>query len=395
MLPTLFSLVLVLPTPAGATPTAAAGAQAPAQADVEQARALYKAGSEAYREGKYEVASEAFDAALELTRRPSILFALAQAQRLQYFVDGNVDRLARSVALYREYNDTVEDDVAGRRGHAAKHLEALVPLLQAANDKNNDAVGRIIVSANVEGAIARLEGGETVEVPATFEVKPGQTRIPVEAAEYEPQVLDTVAVGGNAVALNVELNPIPGTLVLESPEGAEVIVDGRSLGAAPVAPQKLPPGNHRVVVLASGRQAFVTAIEVNRAREVTLETPLETTGQRVVAWTLIGIGGALAATTAATSAVAITHEVDAQTLSDKWQDVGLSVDEVRQYRQTVLDRDAWADASVAIGASAVAAIALGVALYLIDDPRAPKAPVLTPTIAPDGSGAGVSGIVSW
>ena len=88
---------------------------------------------------------------------------------------------------------------------------------------------RVIVSSRVEGAKARIDGGDPQSIPAAFEVQPGEHRIVVEAPEYQPRTLETVAVSGSVVALNVDLDEQPGQLSVRAPEGARVQVDGRAV----------------------------------------------------------------------------------------------------------------------------------------------------------------------
>ncbi len=373
------------PKPAPAGPSAEA---------LEQARALFIAGSEAYREHKYIVAIDAFEAALELAPRGSIVFALAQAQRLQYFLDGQPERLEKAVGLYRQYIDRDDAEMEQERT-AMRHLEGLTPQLQAAARKQDDSIGRLIVSADVDGATARIGDQVPMDTPATFEVEPGPLRVIVEAPGYQPAVRETVVVGGSAVAVPVELAPLPGRLMVRTDEGAEIRIDGRSLGAAPMAPLDLAPGTHRVVVLASGREAFFTDVAVASTREVTLDAPLEMTGQRVAAWSLFGLAGALAVTGGVMVGFALDEEAEAEAAYAIWESDGLYPDEAAAYEGHVTDRDTWTDRAIAVGVGAGVAAGLGAVLWLLDEPRAPSAPVLTPTVAPDGSGAGLVGAFTF
>ena len=63
-------------------------------------QALFRAGSEAYRQGRYEVAIEAFEQILRDASPPPVVFSAAQGHRLQYFVNAKLENLQRSVELY-------------------------------------------------------------------------------------------------------------------------------------------------------------------------------------------------------------------------------------------------------------------------------------------------------
>lgn len=381
--------------PAGAQPPPpSAERPAPSPEALDRARELFKAGSDAYRDGEYAVAIEAFEAALDLTPRASVMFALAQSLRLQYFVDGQRERLERAIELYRRYGDSADADPA-LQVVALRHLAALITSLQELNRRRDATVGRLIVSTGVEGATVRVGERDPVEAPATLELPPGLVQVRVEAPRFQPQTVETMVIGGDSVALNLDLVPIPGRLVLDSPEGAEVIVDGRAQGAAPVPPIELAPGVHRVAVLASGRRAFVTTVEIAAAREVTLETPLELTGQRILAWGMFSVTGLLVAGTAVTAGLALDREAKADALLDRWEANGLNQDEAAAYADRVAERDAWVEGSIALGAAALVAGGIGAALWLFDQPTAPTGPVLTPTVTPDGTGAALMGSMRW
>src|SRR6185503_11462520 len=94
------ALICVFASPSFAD--APASPPSASQGEVEQrAKDLYDAGSEAYRAGRYLVAIEAFREARALATRPTLTFSLAQAYRLQYFVDGDAKALEQAIAMYR------------------------------------------------------------------------------------------------------------------------------------------------------------------------------------------------------------------------------------------------------------------------------------------------------
>lgn len=376
-------------SPALAQPAAEAPAE-PGPAQLEQARTLFITGSQAYRENKYGVAIEAFQAAYELAPRGSIIFALAQANRLQYFVDGEFARIERAVELYRTYIE--RDDVDPEQSAVAmRHLQTLMKSFSELNRKQDTSIGRIIVSANVDGARVRMGDGEPVQVPEVLEAKPGPVQVTFEAPGYAPQTREIVAVGGSAVPIDVQLVPLPGALRIDTEEGAQVLVDGRTLGAAPVAPLELPPGEHRVVVLSSGRRPFVESVTITPEREVIVDAPLEQTGQRVAAWFAFGAAGVLATTAGIMGYLTLEEQQKAEALHDLWQEEGLDPDDVTDYRAHLSRRDDWALRTLGVGVGAGIAAACGGILWLLDDPKAPNQPVLTPSVAPDGSGVTLLG----
>lgn len=366
---------------------------APTAEQLEQARALFVTGSEAYREEKYDVAIDAFEAAFALAPRASVMFALAQATRLQYFVDGKFERIERAVELYRGYlsRDDADPDQADV---AVRHLAWLNTQLAELQRQQDDSVARVIVSSDAPGATVRVGDQPVQEVPAAFEVPPGTIQLTVEAPGYVAQVREVVAVGGTGLPIDVSLQPLPGELEIITEEGAEIRIDGRSLGVAPLPAQQLTPGVHRVVILQPGRIAEVRTVAVEHSRQTRLEAPLEMSNQRVGAWALFGLAGALAVTAGASGVIQYRAQMDAEALYDAWRSDGLDPDEVADYSAYVAERNTWSQRTVALGVGAGVAAAVGAALWLLDDPQAPNQPVLTPTITPTVAPGG-AGVALW
>src|SRR5688500_14463692 len=91
-----------------AAPAAAQPAAPPTDADLARAKALYDEGSQAYADASYDRAIELFLAAYGLSRRPAILFNVAQAYRLQ-----GPAWCAQAATYYRRALDE-EPDAANR-----------------------------------------------------------------------------------------------------------------------------------------------------------------------------------------------------------------------------------------------------------------------------------------
>jgi tetratricopeptide (TPR) repeat protein len=380
-------------------PPAPAPAPAPSAQDEAQARELYQAGSQAYEQARYDVAIRAFEEARRLSPHSAVTFSLAQAYRLQYFVDRDLAKLERAVELYRAYLDEVPE--GGRRDHAVEHLSTLTPLLESrrleaggAGGGPAKAVARLIVSSHVEGATARVDAGEPAAIPAAFEVKPGPHRVVVEAADHLPEKLETVAVAGSVVALNVDPRDKPGHLTVRGPEGAHVAVDGRAVGESPLGgPLEVAPGHHLVAVTDRGREPFVEQVDVAHGGAAEVDAHLAVTRQRIYAWSLFGVAGALAAGAGVAFGFALDKESQATDLEKTLRSQGFTVAQAERYRTLQDDRDSDSRLAIGLGIGAGVAAAAGLVLYVFDTPEAPRLPVLTPTAGP--SGAGVSASLPW
>jgi len=111
----------------------AASSPATAQPEVDaareaSAREYFAAGKRAYDRGQYPVAIAAFEEAYRLSPRPSVIYALAASHRQQWLIDGDVLKLARAVALFRDY---VALPDAPKKDRAAEYLAVLEPALAA------------------------------------------------------------------------------------------------------------------------------------------------------------------------------------------------------------------------------------------------------------------------
>jgi hypothetical protein len=364
---------------ASAPAPAAKPAPAPTAATVEKARGLFLAGSEAYRRGRYQVAVDAFSAARALIQRSAVSFSLAQASRLQYFINGDPAHLARAVAMYRAYLD--EAPTGGRREHAAEHLAVLGPMLERRRAQGSRRASRaerrksrIIVSSGVANATARLGDAPPQEIPATFIVKPGPVRVIIEAPEHESATITTVAVAGAPVPLNVTLKPLPALVTLTAPPGAQVFLDGLDQGFSPLpGPLRVPAGRHSLAVIDQGRAPFLRDVELARGERTTVQVKLVTSRQRIVAYSLFGVVGGLLTGSAVALGVAMDSESQARDIEDQFALRALTVGESRRYAALENERDdrrAW---GMGLGIAAGAVFSTGLLLWLYDTPEPPHA----------------------
>ncbi|MDP2342827.1 MAG: hypothetical protein Q8O67_17860 [Deltaproteobacteria bacterium] len=343
----------------------------------ERARALYVVGGEAYTKGRYDVAITAFDEVLRLSPRPAALFTLAQALRLQYFVDGDLDKLERAVANYRAYLEAEPD--GPRRDHAAEHLSVLVPLLdrlrlEAAGGPAAPVVqpARLIVSSSTPGARASIDGGAPRDIPATFDVEPGARTVVVEAPLHVGAHRSTVAVAGAAVAVDVTLGLLPARLAILGADDAAVYVDG-----APVVGRELslPSGVHDVAVRSRGRVSFAERVELKPGETRTLIVNLPLTAVSVVGIGGVAAGGAVLLASSAPLLVALSIDAEAVRIEGIADTRALRVDEADAYRALPAERDLWTrTATVTAVVGAVVVVAGGLLLLTDEAPSSAIAP---------------------
>lgn len=352
---------------------------------VDQAKELYEAGSRAYAQGQYAVAIRAFEEARRLADQPAILFSLAQAYRLQYFVDRDHGHLERAVELYRAYVDRVTE--GGRRDHAVQHLSTLEPMLQRERGPLGESGApaeaapraQLIVASATAGATARVDGGDPQAIPATFEVQPGRHLVLVEAPTFLPRTVEATSPAGSVVGLNVDLDPQPGRLMVHAPEGSAIAVDGRLRGRGPLTdPLDVPAGRHLVAVTERGRDPFLQTLEIGRGEAVQVTAALDLSAQRVAAWSLFGASALLAVGAGVSGWQAYEYQSDALSLEDRLDARGFTVAEAERHQTLEEDRDEAGTLALGLGAAAVGVAVTGAVLWFFDTPDPAGAPLLAP-----------------
>jgi tetratricopeptide (TPR) repeat protein len=180
-------LAFLVAATAAVAPLAASAAD-----DVEQAKALFNAGAQAYAATRYQDAVHSFQAAYRKAPRPAILFSLAQAYRRLYVIDPKPESLKAAIANYRRY--LAEVPQGGRRADATEALSEL-EVVAARLDVHAPAAApaepevavevkprtRINVTSPTAGARVSLDGGAPVDVPLMAEVQPGKHTIKLTA----------------------------------------------------------------------------------------------------------------------------------------------------------------------------------------------------------------------
>ena len=144
-------------------------------------------------------------------------------------------------------------------------------------------LGSLQVTSAPEGARVTLNGEERGTTPLDLEELPfGVYEVGVELKGHEPQAHDVALSAGEPTAVvEVTLSRQRAKATLgrvnftSNPPGAEVSVDGKVVGKAPVTDVRLRPGRHKVRMTLDGHAPWSGAVEVTAGRRVSLEAPLE------------------------------------------------------------------------------------------------------------------------
>ncbi len=368
-------------------------AVSPAQ-NLEQAKAYFDAGKQAYEAREYLAAAAAFQQAYELSGKSAVLFSTAQAYRLHFLLQRDVTSLDSAVDLYRRY--LIEAKTGSRRADAAEHLASLeLQLAQLAPDDPNrqrpnaPRLTQVMVASRTEGARVSMDGSKAAPVPLVRTATPGVHRVLVSKEGFFEESLEIVAVEGRLVVAQVNLQPRPAKLTLAAPTGSQVLVDGRPLGHAPLGSVELDAGRRLITISARGKHGFAKEVNLTRGQDTLVKVELKDTGQRTLSYWVLAGGGAVFTAAITTGILAGLNDASARIYLAR-QDLGevpLTTEELATYRSarakaSDFKRAFW---GTLIASSVITGV--GAALYYFDSPSssAPGMLSVAPAISPDGA----------
>lgn len=361
-------------------------AHAQSKEDLEKAKALFNAGAQAYSLGQYLPAIQAFEEAYKLAPKPAILFSLAQAQRKQWVVDKDPIKLESAVKGFRQY--LVDVPSGGRRADAVQALGELEPSLEAMKAKGMPAPSaappqkqapRVMVTSPTPGAQVSLDGASTSEAPFIGEVKPGKHTVVVSAKGHEDEKREIQVLEGGLVAVDLTLKEKPALLEVRAPAGAEITIDGRIVGVAPLTtPVASTHGRHFVAVMKNGSLAWTKEVDLQRGETQKLEPQLTTSAQRTASYVVLGFAAGAIVTGGVFTVMAIGKQNDAQAVLDEKAAGNITPSRLADYDDARAARDRWKTGAM-IGYGVGAALATtGILLFVFDRPKTPSVDVDAP-----------------
>ncbi len=337
-----------------------------------KARTYFNAGVKAYKAGQFLSAGQAFLEARKLLKKPQLLFSIAQAFRRQFHVDQNGSHLAMAIKYYRQYLKEVKE--GGRRLEAARALSELAPFEATVGGAGGTGVlkfaTRLMLSSSAPGAVASVDGGPWRATPLSQKVKPGPHRVVIKAPGFETETRQLEAVKGELVAVDVPLRGKPALLDVIGPDGADVTVDGRTMGEVPLSqPLQLPVGRHFVAVTTRGHEPYATQLDFAYGAHTTVNLDLPPTSQRIASYAVFGVSAATLVATGILGAMAAVKQSQAQDILDLQQAGPISEEQRLDCNAAIQTRD---DLVLATGVTAGAGAAIGLTallLYLLDQPE--------------------------
>ncbi|MCP4498973.1 MAG: tetratricopeptide repeat protein [Deltaproteobacteria bacterium] len=339
----------------------------PSFEELSKAKELFKAGGVAYAQGRYDVAIDAFEAAHAISPRASLQFSLAQALRLSYFTTGTLNLLERSIHYYRAYLD---DKQAPRRSHASQHLATLLPILERLRIENvseakRDSIARLIVTSQIGGALAQVNGSDFLPVPASFEVAPGIVMLKLGAPRHHSVEQRVKVAKESTVAVNIDLTPIPGSLRLPKHILSSIYLDGVAVTGPKIS---LSPGKHRIRIMGHGREPYNEDFEIQSEEEKVLKAELPITFQTWGGILAAGTGTGILALAGFPLAFAAQNEIEAASIGAFLVKRPLSVDEAARYIELEGQRDTLVRVAGVVALTGVSLLAVGGALVALDFP---------------------------
>lgn len=343
-------------------------------AALAQAKTYFNAGAQAFEAGSFNAAIQAFEQAYRLSPKPGIVFSMAQAHRRQYYLDKRPEHLREAIKEYREYVANVEQ--GGRRADAAEALAELEPIVSRL-DPAAGAVPvaevapptRVMVSSQTKGARVTLDGGAPGGAPLIGDVKPGKHVIHIEADGFFGEDRELLAAEGSLVALDISLRERPARVSVDAGSGAQISVDGRPAGTAPLsAPLELASGRHLVTVTRNGSRPHSEEIDLARGEARHVRASLETTGQRYASYAFLAAGAGGLVVGGVFTGLALGAQHSARLVVDARNVGNISAQQLDDYNQGIVRRDAWKQAAgVGFGAGALV-IGTGLVLFAFDHP---------------------------
>jgi hypothetical protein len=344
-----------------------------------EAYRFFKAGAAAFARADYLAAIDAFREAHRLSGRPGPVFSIAQSYNRQYRIDRRPEHLRAAIESYHKYLDLVRE--GGRRAEATEALAELeraaeAPAPAAAVDAPAPApqgerpTTGVVLSSPTPGARLWIDAQPVDELPYIGAIAPGRHHLRLSARGFHDHERVFVAPEGKTFSLDYELEPLPARLVVQAPDGANVALDGRTVGEAPIAAAlSVPAGSHTLAVTATGYRPFVQELALLRGEERAVAAELDTTTQRIAAWIVLGAAAGGVAAAAVLGGLALGAEGDAEQILAESETGNIDYGDVDDYEAARDRRATFTTASlVTAGASALVA-GVGVLLFALDDPE--------------------------
>ena len=155
--------------------------------------------------------------------------------------------------------------------HLILVLFCFLPTAQA-----EERTGTLSVTSTVEGAIVWVNNREVGKTPYLGVLPVGTHSLRVAARYYDPWVSRIQIREGQKTKKEVELFEGGGTVeFIVTPRRAEVVIDGKPAGLAPIRLTDLPPGEHRYIISAEVHEGTTGTFRFQQGDNLVIVEDLE------------------------------------------------------------------------------------------------------------------------
>lgn len=365
------------PTPAPPKPASAA--------DLAKAKSVFISGGRAYDAGNYETALQLFEQAYALAQRDSIVLAMGQTHRKLYTSTSDVGHLEKAEALLTRYLASAKDGAPKVEGQ--KLLEE-VQLLRASRPQSagtpasalptSTARTGLYLDSEVPNLVLRIDGGPPRSPPLDIEATPGKHVVKASAPGFRDKEVSVLVVPSQVEPLTIELDPLPGQLLLDGADGGDVYVDGSLVGTYPLsAGLSVPPGDHFVSVTRSGTKSFGQMVSIGRGEKKRVDVDLGATTQRGLSYAVITTGAIGLTAAGVFFGAALVNESTAADIEDQRVRRSITPDDLDRYDRARGRRDDFSSVGTAFAIGGGAVLLVGLGMFVFD--REAPVPLPAPT----------------
>lgn len=286
------------PAEAQTPPSAAANPEDDPQA---RAAARKKAGDEAMEALRFADALAAYGDAYAVTNNVALLY-----------------NMGRALEALNRFPEALEK-LTAFDASAPPELKARVPRLPQLIADLRKRVATLVIRTNVDGARIYVRSTVVGKSPlaAPLSLVAGPAEIEIDAEGYFPakKTLDLTGGTEQTVSLDLFSRATTGVLIVKASEkGAEVLVDGKRIGIAPIE-LNVEQGTHRITVRHPEFRILETTAVVPAGSNKTVNASLQSKSVATKWWFWTGVGAVVAAGTAITVAAVTERSPDAGTIA--------------------------------------------------------------------------------
>ncbi|MFO0615341.1 MAG: PEGA domain-containing protein [Polyangiaceae bacterium] len=350
----------------------------PTEKEISDAKMVFEAGGKEFDKGHYLLAIQAFEQAYGVAQRDGIIYSLANAHKQQFLALGEQVHLYKAIQLYRIF--LARGKTGSRKGEATKSLGELEAIANARAAQATPPVmsptekpkTTLAIDSPTPDVLISVDGGEPEPPQVSMETTATDHTVVLTAPGFIDKTVTMHAKEGQLTAATFELEEKPAHLEVDVPSGAEISVDGRFVGKAPLAsPLDLPSGKRFVSITLAGHKSQGSLVDLGRGEQKKLSLTAPSTGQRDASYGLFIAGGTILVGSAILAGFAFVKQEEASNLFELPQ---LTSKQADDYNNATKERDQYRAAAVVSGGLAGLLGAIGVGLFVFDRPSPVQAP---------------------